>query len=175
MADRAPSARRARSAAGGAGPVARGSAAGRTTGRPGLASFVVALLGLAASAYLTVEHFTAGASFACPETAAINCQKVTTSAWSHVGPVPVAVLGLAFFVGMTLLCSPPAWRVRALGPLRVAGAVLGVLTALGLVWVELFQVDAICLWCTAVHVCALALLATVLWTSSSMADHTADR
>jgi uncharacterized membrane protein len=45
--------------------------------------------------------------------------------------------------------------------------VIGVLTALGLVWVELFRVDAICLWCTAVHVCTLALLATVLWTTTA--------
>ena len=30
-------------------------------------------------------------------------------------------------------------------------------------WVELFRVNALCLWCTAVHVCTLALLGTVLW------------
>jgi uncharacterized membrane protein len=131
------------------------------------ASFVIALLGSVISAYLTVEHFTTSATLACPETGAINCQKVTTSAWSHLGPVPVAVLGLAYFVGMAVLCSPPAWRVRALSPLRTGGAVVGVLTALCLVWVELFQVDAICLWCTAVHVCALGLLITVLWASSA--------
>jgi uncharacterized membrane protein len=133
-----------------------------------MGSLLVALAGLVVSAYLTVEHFTASITFACPETATVNCQKVTTSAWSHLGPIPVAVLGLAFFAVMAALCSPPAWRVRALGPLRVAGAVLGVLTALGLVWIELFRVDAICLWCTAVHICALALLATVLWTTTAV-------
>ena len=131
------------------------------------ASFVIALLGLAVSVYLTVEHFTSSATLACPETGTINCQKVTTSSWSHIGPVPVAVLGLVFFVAMAALCSPPAWRRPVLSPLRLAGAVVGVLAALGLVWVELFQVDAICLWCTAVHVCALALLVTVLWASSA--------
>src|SRR5947209_1530052 len=143
------------------------AAAPAATGGAARASFVVALLGSLVSAYLTVEHFTTSATLACPETGAINCQKVTTSAWSHLGPVPVAVLGLAFFVGMTVLCSPPAWRVPALGPLRVIGAVVGVLAALGLVWVELFQVEAICLWCTAVHLCALGLLVTVLWASSA--------
>lgn len=153
----------------------RTPASARTTGRTGLGSLVVALVGLAVSAYLTVEHYTAGATFACPESATVNCQKVTTSAWSHVGPVPVAVLGLAFFAGMAVLCSPPAWRVRVLGPLRVAGAVVGVLTALALVWVELFRVDAICLWCTAAHVCALALLATVLWTTSAQRAAVRDR
>jgi uncharacterized membrane protein len=43
---------------------------------------------------------------------------------------------------------------------------VGVLTALYLLWVELFRVDAICLWCTAVHLCTLVLLGAVLWTTS---------
>jgi uncharacterized membrane protein len=142
--------------------------AGRPGGRTGLGSLIVSLIGLGISIYLTVEHFTAATTLACPETGTINCQKVTTSAWSHIGPVPVAVLGLAFFAGMSALCSPPAWRIRALAPTRVVGAVVGVLSALYLVWVELFRVDAICLWCTAVHVCALALLATVLWSTGAV-------
>lgn len=136
--------------------------------RTGLVSLLVCVAGLGISTYLTVEHFTAGTTFACPETGAINCQKVTTSAWSHIGPVPVAVLGLLFFAGMAVLCSPPAWRLRAVAPVRVAGATVGVLSALYLVWVELFRVDAICLWCTAVHLCTLALLAAVLWTTGEL-------
>jgi uncharacterized membrane protein len=52
--------------------------------------------------------------------------------------------------------------------LRVAGAVVGVLSVIYLVWVELFRVDAICLWCTAVHVASVALLAAVLWTNSAV-------
>jgi uncharacterized membrane protein len=141
---------------------------GSATRRTGLGSLLVSVVGLGISIYLTVEHFTAGTTFACPETGAINCQKVTTSDWSHIGPVPVAVLGLVFFAGMAVLCSPSAWRLRSLVPVRVAGALVGVLSALYLVWVELFRVDAICLWCTAVHVCTLALLATVLWSTSEL-------
>jgi uncharacterized membrane protein len=139
----------------------------RSVDGAGRASFVIALLGLAVSVYLTVEHFTSSATLACPETGTINCQKVTTSSWSHIGPVPVAVLGLVFFAAMVVLCSPPAWRRPVLSPLRLVGAVVGVLSALGLVYVELFEVDAICLWCTAVHVCALALLVAVLWASGA--------
>lgn len=130
-------------------------------------SFVLTLAGLAVSAYLTVEHYDSSVTLACPESATINCAKVTTSRWSHVGPVPVALLGLTFFVVMAGLCSPPAWHRRRLDVVRVAGAVLGVLSVLYLVWVELFKVDAICLWCTAVHLCTVALLAAVLWAVST--------
>lgn len=135
-----------------------------TPARAGIVSLVAAVLGLAISIYLTIEHYNSSTSLACPESASINCQKVTTSQWSHLGPVPVALLGLLFFAAMTGLCSPPAWQLRSLDTLRVAGATLGVLVALYLVWIELFRIDAICLWCTAAHLCSVALLAAVLWT-----------
>jgi uncharacterized membrane protein len=109
-------------------------------------------------------------ALACPETGTVNCAKVTTSAWSHVGPIPVAVLGLAYFVGMSVLCSPPAWRHRLLDVLRVIGATTGVLMVLYLVWAELFRIDAICLWCTGVHICTVLLFGFVLWTTTSVSS-----
>jgi uncharacterized membrane protein len=81
--------------------------------------------------------------------------------------MPVAVLGLAFFLAMTALSLPAAWRLRRLDAVRVGGAVLGVVGVLYLVWAELFRVRAICLWCTGVHALALGLLISVLW---SVAD-----
>jgi uncharacterized membrane protein len=127
------------------------------------ASLGVAVLGLAVSTYLTIEHFSTAVTFACPESATINCQKVTTSKWSHVAGIPVAVLGLVFFAVLLVLFSPPAWRVRALDSIRVGATAVGVVSALYLVWIELFRVDAICLWCTAVHICTLVLFGLALW------------
>lgn len=126
-------------------------------------SFIVALIGVALSIYLTIEHFTSPSVLACPEGATINCAKVTSSSWSVIVGIPVAVLGLAYYVVMSLLLLPAAWRRRQLDPVRVVGAVVGIVMVLYLVWVELFQVSALCLWCTAVHVCTLVLLAAILW------------
>ena len=145
---------------------------GRGAARPGRAAVVAlvfALLGLAISVYLTVEHYTANTVLACPESAAINCTKVTTSRWSVIAGVPVAVLGLAYFVVMTGLCLPPAWRRAWLGPLRLVAATAGVAMVVYLVYVELFDVDAICLWCTGVHVCTVVMFAAVLWATESRA------
>ncbi|MDP9093157.1 MAG: vitamin K epoxide reductase family protein [Actinomycetota bacterium] len=136
-------------------------------GRVGIGSLVFAIAGLLISVYLTIEHYTTSAVLACPESATINCQKFTTSAWSHVGAVPVAVLGMAYFAAMTALCAPMAWRRTGLDRLRVGAAFVGVLTELYLGWVELFRINAICLWCTAVHLCAIGLLTVVLWTTST--------
>jgi uncharacterized membrane protein len=133
----------------------------------GYASLVWSVLGLLVSIYLTIEHFSSSTTFACPESATINCAKVTTSQWSHIVGIPVAVLGLVYFVAMVGLCSPPAWRNPSLDYLRLAGCGVGVLSALYLVWIELFRVDAICIWCTVVHICTIGLLAAVLWRATA--------
>ena len=134
---------------------------------PGIASFVITLVGLAASIYLTVQHYTASTTLACPENAVINCAKVTSSSYSMVAGVPVALFGAIYFVGMALLCLPPAWRLRRLDAVRIVGAAAGVVSSLWFVWVELFRLDAICLWCTVVHISTLALLGAILWTTTS--------
>jgi len=139
-----------------AAPTARVSRAELTT-------LVLSVVALAVSIYLTIEHYAAPNSLACPDTGAINCTKVTTSKWSEIGPVPLALLGAIYFATMSALCVPAAWRITALDRVRIVGAAGGVATALYLVWVELFQVEAICLWCTVVHVASLALLIAVLW------------
>ena len=129
-------------------------------------ALVVAGLGLLASAYLTVEHFAGGTTLACPEGATINCAKVTTSQWSHIAGIPVALLGLAYYVAVLALLTPRAWAQPRLDQVRVVAVGLGVAMVLYLIWIELFRVDAICLWCTAVHVCTVVLLAAVLWHTS---------
>lgn len=130
-------------------------------------SLVVTLLGVALSIYLTIEHFTSAAVLACPEGQTINCAKVTSSTWSAVFGIPVAVLGLVYFVAMTLLVTPVAWRQRKLDPVRIVGAAGGALMVLYLIYVELFLVNALCLWCTGVHVVTVALLGIILWRTAN--------
>jgi uncharacterized membrane protein len=127
-------------------------------------TLVLSLVGLLATAYLTVEHFTSSTTLACPETGAINCAKVTTSAYSAVLGIPVAVLGLAYFMVMVALCLPRAWRATQpwVGRARLVAVTAGAVSVLYLVWAELFRVNAICLWCTAVHLIALALFVAVV-------------
>jgi uncharacterized membrane protein len=137
------------------------------TSKVTVVAFLLALIGLALSLYLTVEHYGSSALLACPESATINCVKVTSSQWSVIAGVPVAVLGLIYYVVMVALTAPPAWRIGALRPVRLVGAVAGVVMVIYLVYVELFDVNAICLWCTGVHIATVALFGTVLWTSGA--------
>jgi uncharacterized membrane protein len=127
------------------------------------ASLALAVAGLAVSVYLTIEHFTASSTLACPDTGALNCVKVTTSQQSEFVGIPVAVLGLVYFVVMLAACLPALWRspVPQVRYGRLAFAAVGVLFVFYLVFVELFVVEAICLWCTAVHVLTVGLFAVV--------------
>lgn len=128
-------------------------------------SAVLAAIGVLISAYLTFEHFTANATLACSVNGMVDCAKVTTSPWSRVMGVPVAPLGLAFFVAMLASTLPRAWRVtrRGADTARLVAATSGVLMVLYLVWAELFRIHAICLWCTGVHVVAFALWVVILF------------
>lgn len=128
------------------------------------ASLALGALGLALSIYLTVEHYTAPGTLACPAVGAVDCARVTTSAQSEFIGIPVAVLGIVFFVAALVLCLPAMWRRanRRLWQARLAVAGLGVVFAIYLIFAELFLVEAFCLWCTVVHLVAYALFVVIV-------------
>ncbi|MFC7595375.1 vitamin K epoxide reductase family protein [Terrabacter sp. GCM10028922] len=128
-------------------------------------SLALVVAGLLVSAYLTFEHFTANATLACSIGGVVDCAKVTTSAWSTFMGVPVALLGLLFFIVLLGLCWPSTWRRRErwLDPARLGWVTIGLGMALYLVWAELYRIHAICLWCTAVHVLTFLLWIIVLF------------
>lgn len=135
-----------------------------------VAALAAALTGLGVSIYLTIAHYSTTAILACPENATVNCEKVTTSAQSEILGIPVAVLGLAFYVVMPLLNLPAAWRSGNpwIHRLRLLAAAGGVAFVAWLVYAELFVIDAICLWCTSVHVLTLLMFGLVAFGTALM-------
>lgn len=139
------------------------------------ASFLLSLAGLGISIYLTIAHF-AHVSLICSASGIVTCQKVTTSAESYFPPfagwphVPVAVLGLGFYVVMAAVNLPTAWRSadRRVHLARLALAALGMAFALYLVACELLVIGNICLWCTSVHFVTFLLFVLVVTTVPPM-------
>jgi uncharacterized membrane protein len=127
------------------------------------ASFVLSLIGLGISVYLTFTHFAGKQYLLCSGTGVVNCGVVTTSAQSYFLGMPVAVLGLANFTIMSALNSPWAWRAKTywLHVVRFVMAVGSMVFVLWLISAELLIIDHICLWCTGVHVVTFALLVVV--------------
>jgi uncharacterized membrane protein len=130
-----------------------------------LATWAVSIAGLGVSTYLTITHYDSAVPLACSDNGTINCALVTTSPESMVfGIFPVAVLGLAFFVFMTVATSPWAWRLKypQAAWIRLASVIVGIGFVLYLVYTELFTLDHICLWCTGVHALTFVLFVLIV-------------
>src|SRR5215471_9827536 len=125
----------------------------------------LSLGGLGVSVYLTIAHFNTSVTLACPATSTVNCEKVTTSPQSYAFGIPVAVLGLAFYLFLAVANSPWVWRMTwpPLRWARVGSMVVGILFVLYLIYAELFSISAICLWCTSVHVITFALFVLIMF------------
>ena len=115
---------------------------------------VLALAGLAISAYLTYVHY-AGIDPVC--TGISDCERVQTSDYAELVGIPVAVLGVIGYAAILVSLA-----------LRVEVTALLAYTAVGfsayLTWAELFKIEAICQWCVASAVASvgIAVLATLL-------------
>ena len=151
--------------------------ASSTGPRVGLPRWVVptslglSLAGLGVSIYLTVEHFTSPDRLACPVGDSASCTTVTTSPQSRFLGIPVAVLGLVFFVALLVLCLPRLWAISdpRVWRARLAAAGVGLLFVLYLIFAEILLIEAICQWCTVVHLLTFALFAVIVW-ASAVAD-----
>ena len=130
---------------------------------PAVAGLLICILGLADASYLTYAHYTTAANLACSTKGLFNCAAVTTSRYSHIFGLPVAVLGLAYFAFMTPLMLPVAWRShnRWLRLTRLGASVVGIGMVLWLVYVELIKLNNICEYCTGVHILTFALFIVV--------------
>ena len=137
-----------------------------------IVSLALAVLGLAVSAYETYAHFTGSQLAGCPTGhGTFNCGAVITSSQSMVfGVFPVAVLGLVFYVVVTALMTPWAWRMqrREAGLLRLAAMIVGMGFAMYLIYAEVVQIGQVCEYCTGVHIITFLLfcitvVAAAIW------------
>src|SRR6516162_1811125 len=124
---------------------------------------ILGVAGLLMSAYLVGTHYFAEqVPLACATGGIVDCEQVTNSAESMVGPVPVAVLGLIWFAVFLVILGAREWLPQAVA-VQVVWSVAGLLSVFYLVYVELFLIGAICLWCTAIHAIVVALFLMTLW------------
>jgi len=104
---------------------------------------VVALCGIGVAGYLTWAHFE-HSQVIC--VAGGGCETVQKSSYSEIVGIPVALLGLISYSTILALVAwdaPPA-RLGA-----AALALVGVLFGAYLLVVQLFVIDAVCVWCVA--------------------------
>ena len=136
-----------------------------------LATLLLSIVGLGIATYLTITHFDKVA-LVCSDSGTINCAKVTTSPQSEILGIPVAMLGLFFFIPMIALCLPAAWRSadRRIHLARLLLAITGVGMIIYLIIAELFIIKAICLWCSGVHLVTFILFVVIVTASPVVLD-----
>jgi len=132
-------------------------------------SLALSLAGLGMSIYMTIAHYTSTNILVCSNKGYIDCAKVTTSPESMVFNVfPVAVLGLAFYVFMTAINTPWAWRsgIAAIWWARLVGIITGIGFVLYLIYAEVIQIGNLCLDCTTVHIITFLLFVVLVFAAT---------
>jgi uncharacterized membrane protein len=133
-------------------------------------SAVLAVLGLGISAYETWAHFHGSHLLGCPTGGGtFNCGAVITSPQSMVfGVIPVAILGLAFYVAAVPLFSPWAWqwKRREVHLLRLGSVIVGMGFVVYLIYAELYQIRQICEYCTVVHFVTFLLFVITVFSAA---------
>ncbi|HSI98701.1 MAG TPA: vitamin K epoxide reductase family protein [Gaiellaceae bacterium] len=117
------------------------------------AAALVALAGLGVAGYLTWAHY-ADASVIC--VAGGGCETVQSSEYAEVAGVPVAVLGVAAYATILALVVWDAPIARLAASML---ALVGLVFSLYLLALQLFVIDAICIWCVVNDVVVAPLLA----------------
>lgn len=125
-------------------------------------SILFAVIGLIISIYLTIVHYNTSVILACPDKGVINCENVLTSQYSMLfGVVPVAVLGIVFFIAeliVILAIKNNDYFIILSG--------IGIAFVIYYIYSE-YAVGSICIYCTAVHICTVALFALSILNSKN--------
>lgn len=121
-----------------------------------LAVAFVALGGIAVAGYLTWVHY-AGESAVCPIGGG-GCETVQESEYAELAGVPVALLGLLAYVTILALV---AWDTPIAQLAAAALSLTGLLFSGYLLVVQLFVIDAVCIWCLANDVVIAPALAVL--------------
>lgn len=123
---------------------------------------VVAGIGFLDATYLTVEYYR-GVPVAC--TILEGCVEVTGSTYADIGSVPIALFGSLYYLAVIVL-AVIYLDAKALTVLKLIFWISlgGFLVSLGLVYLQIFVIEAICLYCM-----LSALTSTVIFITASYA------
>ena len=118
----------------------------------------LALIGVFVSTYLTLYKLGYIGELKC---AVGSCETVNTSRWATLFGLPVAAWGLGFYVSALLLAMLSIQEKyadsRAFSVAFVALTGWGVVFSGWLTYLELFVINAICMWCV-ISACIVAIM-----------------
>lgn len=131
---------------------------------PGLILAVLDVIGLAIASYLSIVELSGGVPICGGPLA--GCETVALSPYSRIGGIPVAVFGVG--LSLLLLTLAIAWWKTNLYVLLLAHyglSLAGVLFELYFLYLQVFVIGAICVWCTSYGLSLILrfVIALIVW------------
>lgn len=120
-----------------------------------LTAAAVAIAGLVIAGYLTWALYADEATVCI---AGSGCESVQSSSYAKIVGVPVAALGVGAYGAMLALL---VWDGSTAQLTAAALALVGLLFSMYLLVVQVFVIDAVCVWCLANDVVIAPLLAVL--------------
>ena len=105
---------------------------------------LLAVIGMALSAVSLKNHYSGVKTEYCDLGDNFNCDLVNRSVYSHIGPLPVAAIGL---IGYAALFALSRLRQRGAKVLMLLGALAGLAFALYLTYIEAYVLGVWCILC----------------------------
>jgi uncharacterized membrane protein len=125
-----------------------------------LIAALLSLVGLGDALYLTVEDLT-GQSLRCTLS---GCSEVLSSAYSHIGSVPLAALGAFAYFTVFSLSILAAFGYRLAGPMLAALVAVMFLMSLWLLYLQAFVIHHFCQYCL-LSAAVTTVITAIVWGS----------
>jgi uncharacterized membrane protein len=134
---------------------------------PGVILAVLDVIGLGIALYLSVVELSGGVPVCGP---IHGCEEVARSEYSRIAGIPVAVFGVV--LSLVLLTLAVEWWRTDLYVLLLAHyglSLAGVLFEVYFLYLQLFVIGAVCIWCTSYGLSLIArfVIALIVWVRGS--------
>jgi len=108
-------------------------------------SLILGFLGFFVATYLTILHYK---NIIPPCGVTGGCEKVLTSQFSTIGPIPLALLGSLFYLAVIILCILILTNYKKiLVDLFYGMAAIGFLVSIVLILIQAYILHAFCQYC----------------------------
>jgi uncharacterized membrane protein len=142
-----------------------------------IAAALAGVIGVTTSVYLTVVHY-AALPLVCTTTGIISCERVLSSPYSVIvgSGLPTSAAGIAWFTVSAALAlgQLSGRRSQALVKWHLAWSAIGLVTVIYLVFVEIVDLGALCLWCSTAHALVVITFIITVTRSQTAAAATGD-
>src|SRR5690242_10525381 len=128
------------------------------------AILLLSLFGIVVSSISLYHHYDKSESSFCDFGGKFNCDIVNRSTYSHIGPIPVALIGILGYIGLAWLSHFCRKRTDGKTFLLITSLV-GLGFALYLTYIEVFILVAWCVMCltSLVLILTITILAATLY------------